>query len=212
MFYIFLDESGDLGLDLSKQRTTQFFLVTIMFVKDKRKIEKIVKKVHYGIQKKYKKFRSILHANSEKAETKKLLLSMISKTNTSVMTIFLNKRKVYTKLKKERDVLYNFVVNRLLDIVYRKNLIPVEEEVTLIASRKETNKFLNMNFRNYLLNKLNSKYKLKLKIEIKTPHEDKCLQAVDFISWSIFRKYEYEDDSYYDIIRDNIVEESPIYS
>ena len=139
-------------------------------------------------------------------------MSMISKTNTSVMTIFLNKRKVYTKLKKERDVLYNFVVNRLLDIVYRKNLIPVEEEVTLIASRKETNKFLNMNFRNYLLNKLNSKYKLKLKIEIKTPHEDKCLQAVDFISWSIFRKYEYEDDSYYDIIRDNIVEESPIYS
>jgi hypothetical protein len=36
-------------------------------------------------------------------------------------------------------------------------------------------------------------------IKIKTPFEEKSLQAVDFVSWAIFRKYEYRDDNYYKI-------------
>jgi len=53
--------------------------------------------------------------------------------------------------------------------------------------------------------------KVSLHIEIKTPFEDKALQAVDFISWAIFRKYEYQDGSYYEIIRKKIVEENPLF-
>jgi hypothetical protein len=37
------------------------------------------------------------------------------------------------------------------------------------------------------------------------------LQAVDFISWAVFRKYEYKDESYYEIIRKKIVEENPLF-
>ncbi|MEK6715633.1 MAG: hypothetical protein AABY43_06275 [Candidatus Omnitrophota bacterium] len=38
------------------------------------------------------------------------------------------------------------------------------------------------------------------------------LQVVDFISWAIFRKYEYRDESYYEMIRKKISEENPLFS
>jgi hypothetical protein len=127
------------------------------------------------------------------------------------MTIYLNKEKVYTRLKEEKAVLYNYVSNILLDRIYSKQIISIDKKVELIASRKETNKFLNENFKNYLKRQLQNNYKLALDIVIKTPSEEKGLQAVDFVSWAIFRKYEYGDDSYYNIIRGKIVEENPLF-
>ena len=50
MAYIFLDESGDLGFDFTKQKTTKFFVVTILFVDNKRSIEKCVKLVHRNLR------------------------------------------------------------------------------------------------------------------------------------------------------------------
>jgi len=38
------------------------------------------------------------------------------------------------------------------------------------------------------------------------------LQAVDFVSWAIFRKYERNDYEYYDVIKDKIVEEKLLFS
>ena len=127
------------------------------------------------------------------------------------MTIFLNKERVYTKLQDEKDVLYNYVTNILLDRIYTRKLVPISDELILIASRKETNKFLNLNFASYLSNSIRQKHKLNIKIVLKTPHEEKSLQAVDFVSWSIFRKYEYGDESYYNLIKSKIVEESPLF-
>ncbi len=46
---------------------------------------------------------------------------------------------------------------------------------------------------------------------INTPAEQKALQAADFVSWAIFRKYEYDDTAYYDIIEKKIVEERPLF-
>ena len=80
------------------------------------------------------------------------------------------------------------------------------------TNRKETNKFLNLNFKNYLSQSAKSNHKINLAVEIKTPFEEKSLQAVDFASWSIFRKYQYGDESYYNFIKQKIAEESPLFS
>ena len=127
------------------------------------------------------------------------------------MTIYLDKHKVYTDLKNEKTVLYNFVPNILLDRVYAKKLIPLEQGVQLVASKRETNKFLNQNFAEYLASQARRNHKSDISIAIRTPHEDKSLQAVDFVSWAIFRKYQYQDDSYYRIIKTRIIEESPLF-
>ena len=211
MAYIFLDESGDLGFDFTKKRTSQYFVITILFAKEKRPIEKIVKIVHSGLKKKHKQRGGVLHAYREKPITRQRLLRRLREKDISIVTIYLNKKRVYSRLREEKAVLYNYVVNILLDRIFRKKLIPPEQEINLIASRKETNKFLNLNFKMYLARQAQMNHSMRLHIEIKTPYEEKALQAVDFLSWAIFRKYEYGDESYYKIIKDKVVEENPLF-
>lgn len=211
MSFIFMDESGNLGFDFNKKGTTSYFLITFLFSENKRPIEKCVKKVHSGLRRKYKKV-GVLHAYIEEPATKKRLLSLLAKKDCKVMTILLNKKRVYTKLQDEKPVLYNYVTNILLDRIFTKKLVQSDDPIELIASRKETNKFLNENFKTYLHSQLAVNHNIKISISIKTPAEQKALQAVDFISWAIFRKYEYKDDAYYNIIKDNIIEENPLFS
>lgn len=212
MAYIFLDESGDLGFDFKKKGTSDFFVVTFLFVDGSKKIiEKIVKNTHAQLSRKIKRRIGVLHATNEKPVTRQRLLKKLVASDCSIMSIYLNKKKVFTKLQDEKQVLYNYVTNILLDRIYTKKVVTNNKEIELIASRRETNKFLNENFKDYLNNQVKSNHDGKMKVSIKTPSEEKSLQAVDFVSWAIFRKYEKGEDSYYNIIKNKIIEESPLF-
>jgi hypothetical protein len=211
MAYIFMDESGDLGFDFTKKKTTKFFIITCLFTNNKRPIEKIVKKIHSDLKNKYKRRFGALHAVREKHITRQRLLKNISEKECFIMTIYLNKKKVYTRLQNEKVVLYNYVANILLDRIYSKKIIPLNQKIEFVASRKETNKFLNENFKNYLNVQVKNKHKSIIDIKIKSPAEEKSLQAVDFICWAIFRKYEYGDDYYYNLIKIKIIEENGLF-
>ncbi len=82
----------------------------------------------------------------------------------------------------------------------------------MIASKRETNKFLNENFCSYIKNQTKNAHSLDFNIKIKTPAEEKSLQAIDFVSWAIFRKYEYGDDFYYNLIKIRVIEENPLFA
>lgn len=213
MGYIFLDESGDLGFDFEKKKTSKYFIITFLFSKNKKILESIVKKIFKGFTKtELRSHAGILHAFKEQPKTRQKLLRMFSeKMAGDVIVITLNKKKVYTNLRDEKQILYNYVANILLDRVFTKKLIPPGETVEIIASRRETNKFLNANFKNYIENKTMSKHRSKIKIEIKSHASEKSLQIVDMLSWSIFRKYEYRDENYYRIFSNRIIEENPLY-
>ena len=211
MAYIFLDESGDLGFDFSKKRTSKYFIITCLLVNNKRVIEKTVAKTHSELRKKFKKSSGVLHCYHERPIIRIRLLKRLSRKDCVIMCIYLNKLKVYTKLQNEKEVLYNYVTNILLDRVCTKKLIDISKSVILVASRKETNKFLNLNFKTYLENSSKNNHNLDLSIEIKTPFEEKSLQAVDFVSWAIFRKMQYGDESYYNLIKQKIAEENPLF-
>ncbi|MCP4482785.1 MAG: DUF3800 domain-containing protein [bacterium] len=43
--YIYLDESGDLGFDFSKEKTSKYFIITLLCVASKRSLDKIVKNI-----------------------------------------------------------------------------------------------------------------------------------------------------------------------
>jgi len=211
MSYIFLDESGDLGFDFTKKRTSKFFIITCLFAENKRPIEKAVAKTHSELKKKHKKRGGVLHCFQEKPLTRQRLLRRLNTKDCAIMTIYLNKKRVYTKLQNEKVILYNYVANILLDRIYTKKIIPIDKKIVLIASRKETNKFLNQNFKNYLARSAKNSHKLDLEVIVKPPFTEKSLQAVDFVSWSIFRNQEYGDGSYYDLIKQKIVEENPLF-
>lgn len=213
MSYIFLDESGDLGFDFKKKKTTKYFVITFLFAKDKKGLEKIIKKSFASMPKKEaRRHNGVIHAYKEQPKTiQKILNDFSSKDFGSIISIYLNKQKVFTKLQDEKHVLYNYVVNILLDRVFTKKLIPINEKIEIIASHRETNKFLNENFCNYLKNKSINKHSVDISIEIKYPRDEKSLQLADVLSWSIFRKRERQDEQYYNIIKNKIVEENPLF-
>ncbi|OGK51742.1 hypothetical protein A2966_01310 [Candidatus Roizmanbacteria bacterium RIFCSPLOWO2_01_FULL_41_22] len=212
MSHIFLDESGDFGFN-PKKKNSKFFIITVVAFENQKPIERIVKKTHSELRKRVKRLSGgVLHCVKEKPVTRKRLLNRINKIECSIMTIYLNKKNVYTKLKDERHILYNYVTNILLDRILQKKLVDSTKEIILIASKRETNKFLNENFKSYLENQTKYNHKTNIQIVIKSPSEEKGLQAVDFVSWAIFRKYEKNDSSYYELIKKHIVEENGLFT
>lgn len=212
MSYIFLDESGDLGFNFKKAKTSKFFIITFLFIRNKNPLEKIIKKIFHGFTKKeLRHHTNILHGHKETPKTRLKILKLLALEDISILSIYLNKKKVYTKLQDEKHVLYNYVTNILLDRVCTKKLVPLDQPIYLIASRRETNKFLNQNFKNYLENQVQNNHKLKLSIDIKSPSQEKALQVVDMACWAIFRKREHQDESYFLILKSKMIEESPLF-
>jgi len=210
--YIFLDESGDLGFN-PKKDNSKFFIVTILFVPDKKSIEKLVKKTHSELRKKVKRLSGgVLHAVKEKPATRKMLLGRLGLLKCKVMVIYLNKAKVYSALQDEKHVLYNYVVNILLDRIMTKGHLDKTKPITLVAAKRETNRFLNSNFKSYLESQIKTNHRITIDVEIKSPSEEKALQAVDFASWAIFRKFELRDEVYYLLIKKIICEESGLFN
>jgi hypothetical protein len=212
MSYIFMDESGDLGFDFSKKKTTKFFIVTFVFTNNKRPVEKIIRNIFRNftpVQRKRRK--RIIHCTKEDRVVRQIIFNQIQNVDIKLISIILNKQKVYTRLKNEKHVLYNYVTNILLDRIFSKGIIPGGKTINLIASKRETNKFFNQNFKSYLEQQANKIHNVRLEIDIKTPHEEKGLQVADCISWAIFRKYEFKDRTYYDFIRGKIAEENILF-
>ncbi len=208
MSYIFLDESGDLGF---KKTSSKWFLFTVVFTNNHRPVEKSIKSVHRGLRKKYKRV-SELHAYHTQPHNRKRVLSKLSKiTDLKILCIVLNKSKVYVDLQNQKNYLYNYTANILLDRLHRKNIIRTTEPIELYIDQKDTNKFIRENFEKYLKDNLAKRADHKVNIRIKPSHAEKCLQAVDFISWAIFRKYEKNDYEYYEIIKNKIIEENLLF-
>ena len=208
MAYIYLDESGDLGF---KKSSSNWFLFTIAMISESRSLEQVVKKVWRPLKKKYKKLGE-LHASHEKDSTRIRLLRHIGEIpDLKILCIVLNKRKVYVDLQNQKNYLYNYTANVLLDRMFNKDILKPKEPIHLYIDRKDTKKQLRENFINYLTTSMIKKREGNFKIELHSSHENKSLQAVDFISWAIFRKYEYGDYQFYEIIKKNVVDERLLF-
>ena len=211
MAYIFMDESGCLGFDFKKKGTSQNFIITFLFASSKRPLEKIVRRAFQKMDKKERKrLAGALHCHKAHPRLRLRVLNELRQVDdVSVMLIRLNKRKVFTHLQDEKAVLYNFVTTILLDRIINQKILPADGKVHLIAARRETNRFLNENYKSYLKEK--SKKKLDIDISIRVPTEEKGLQIADFISWSAFRYYEHADDTYFEVIKRLVVQNSTLF-
>jgi hypothetical protein len=128
-----------------------------------------------------------------------------------ILTAVLNKDKVYIAQRQQKDSLYFFVANMVLDGLYNNALITAGGTIHIVADRKDTKKSLQDNFVGLLEESLNTAYPGKHSVTLCASHESKSLQAVDFVSWALFQKYQHGDYSFYEIIRDCIVDERVVF-
>ncbi len=208
MAYIFLDESGDLGF---KKTSSKWFLFTIAMTNDARALERVIKRVWRPLKKKYKTLGE-LHASHEKDITRKRVLKQLSEVrDLKVLCVILNKRKVYVDLQNQKNYLYNYTANILLDRLHTKDVLGPKEPVHLFIDRKDTKKWLRENFIRYLTSSMKKRHDGSFAVELHSSHENKSLQAVDFISWAIFRKYEKGDYEFYELIKSKMADERLLF-
>ena len=209
---VYMDESGDLGFDFTKAKTSRYFVVSFIFTSHPRQLDKIIKKIFAGFSKiEVKNHHGTLHSYKEKPTTRLRLLNALVRSDTTVFTLKIDKSRVYTRLHDEKHVLYNYVVNILLDRMISKKLVPLDQPIRFVASKRETSKFLNENFANYINTQVSGNHKINITVDIKKPAEEKGLQVVDCVVWSYFRKYEHTDSSYADVVKSITVEEGKLF-
>ncbi len=208
MAYIFLDESGDLGF---KETSSKWFLFTLAITDNRRALERVIKRARNALLRNQRNV-SELHAYHANDSTRKRVLKELSKIDDlKIFCTILNKKKVYVDLQNQKNYLYSYTANILLDRLHSKAIIDLNEPLHLCVDRKDTNKNIRKNFEQYIEQSLKEKRLGIVSMESKASYSDKSLQATDFLSWAIFRKYERGDSQYYEIIKDKIIEESLLF-
>jgi len=182
-------------------------LITFLIVKECRPISSLVKSIYLTLPKKFKRSRgSYLHANYEKPITRQRLLKGLATEDVAIATMRLDKRKVF--LPGNPNELYSNMVVALINRLYSDGTINKSDSIQFVASRRNTSKKLNDDFSESIKH---CTHDVSFKTRIMAPSDDKCLQAVDFVSWAFWQKYEKDDESYTAIIADKIVHEYVMY-
>lgn len=215
--YIFMDESGDLGFS---KGSSKWFLFTIVIVSDKRVLERVIRKVWKPLKKKHQRLGE-LHAYHANPVTRRRVLNGIREIDDlKVLTIILNKQKVYVDLQNQKNYLYNYTANILLERLHETGIIEYGQDIHLCIDRKDTKERLRENFLGYLSRSMDERLEERMGERrndtfhacLEASHDNKSLQAVDFVSWAIFRKYEQSDYEYYELIKDKITDEKILFA
>ncbi len=208
--FIYLDESGDLGFDFNKRKTTKKFVITLLVCNSDTARKELTKAVRRTLKnklnRKKKNSRPIeeLKGIGTTLEIKKYFFRNVRDDSWDIYSLVLNKARVephlQTKIGKKK--LYNFLSRILMEKV---NLTHVQRNVDLIVDRCK-NKEEVRDFNQYLINQLEALLPLHTDLNIShlTSQESTGLQAVDLFSWGIFRKYENNDSEWYDIYRHKV--------
>jgi len=85
------------------------------------------------------------------------------------------------------------------------------ELVRLVASQRETVGFLNRSFVAFLNERMVTPPGVTVTVEVVHSSAEKGLQAVDLVSWSLFRQIEHGDPTYADMIRPQIWEVGDVF-
>lgn len=198
MKYIYIDESGDLGLT---ERSSRCFVISGAIVDDERVLGKIANKIWKTFK---NKKRGELHAIHENSITRKRILRMIGDTTgINIVTAIFNKSKFRNNISV--DYLYSSILSYFIESIFHNEYIKSDEGVRIFIDQRNLKKVLKdaliRNMKQIIEEYHNKNYILNFTIS----HNSKAIQVVDFISWAIFRKNEIDEDEFFELIKDRIV-------
>lgn len=211
LMHIYLDESGDLGFDFTKQGTSRFFVITLLVIHLPEVNKRILKMVERTIKEKInrsKKGKNVileLKGSNTDIRVKGYFYRHIKNEQFEIFTLILNKARVAQDLRAKKEKLYNFISRLLLE---KCHFHKVEDRIILTVDKRKNKEDIR-DFNRYLFITLRELIPLKVPFEQyhEASYSHKGLQAVDVFSWGIFRKYERGDVEWYSYFRDKIKQE-----
>jgi len=195
MWYLYLDESGDLGFDFVNKRPSKFFTVSILAVSCQDANRKLLKAAKITLRRKLnptkhqKRLVQELKGTGTTIEIKKYFYKKAKNIKFGIYSITLNKKKVYEQLTKEKSRVYNYISRKVLDeIPFEKNS---GDRVELILDKSMAKPEI-AEFNSYIRRALEGRLSPNIPIDIYhwLSHENFGLQISDLFCWGIFQKYE----------------------
>ena len=211
---IFLDESGDLGFDWSKSKTSRYFVITLLVCDSSETQEGFKRAVRRTLKNKLnhkKGNKRIIHELKGAATAfniKAYFQRHLPENGWRIYSVTLNKARVNPELqsKQGKKKLYNFLARFLLEQIEFPETL---QAVNLVVDRCKNSEEIK-DFNQYVENQLQALLPLETKLFIshEASHENPGLQAVDLYCWGIARKDDKNDRAWYDLYRDKIVFET----
>jgi hypothetical protein len=194
MWYLYLDESGDLGFDFVNKNPSKYFTITILVVKghdNNRLLLNAVKKtIRRKINRKGRRNRLVneLKATKTTLEIKNYFYSLVNIIDFGIYTITLNKRRVYESLIRNKSRVYNYIARLVLDKI---PFDTADLRIELIVDKSKGKPEI-LDFNNYISRQLEARINPNVPLDIyhRNSFSNGGLQAVDLFCWGIFQKYE----------------------
>ncbi len=205
MWYLYLDESGDLGFDFVNKKPSKFFTVTILAVKGENN-RKLLKAARITLRRKFNIKRHIaeeLKGSKCPIEIKKYFYHQAKDVKFSLYAITLNKIRVFERLRKDKERVYNYIARLVLDEIPFDN---VNLRVEIIIDKSKTKKNI-FEFNQYILRQIKTKFDPKVPIDMYhySSQQSFGLQAADMFCWGIFRKYEANDLEWFNVFKEKVI-------
>ncbi len=208
MWFLYLDESGDLGFDLVNKKASKFFTITILAISGKQNNRALIKAATKTLKRKLnrrgkrKRIVQELKGTETTLEVKKYMYDQLKEIPFGIYSVTLNKRRVFEALTKEKGRVYNYIARQVLDRIPFENAL---QKVYFLIDRSKSKPEIK-DFNHYIIDQLQGRLDpdISLHIEHLDSTADKGLQVADMFCWGIFRKYEKRDDEWYKIFKGKI--------
>jgi len=210
MWYLYLDESGDLGFDFVNKKPSKFFTVSILALGSVESNRKLIKAVKVTLRRKLNPKRhrrrivQELKGRKTTFEAKQYFYRQVKNISFGIYTMTLNKKRLYERLTREKSRVYNFIARQVIDkIPFEKNR---SNRVELIIDKSKSKPEIR-EFNSYIRAQIQGRLDPKIALDMYhwNSQETLGLQAADIFCWGIFQKYERKDTSWLDVFKEKVV-------
>jgi len=209
MWYLYLDESGDLGFDFVNKKPSKFFTITILALSCHDANRQLIKAVRTTLRRKLNysknKKRQIqeLKGTGTTLEIKNYFFKKIENIKFGIYSITLNKKRVFNQLTKDKSRVYNYIARKVLDAIpFEKNN---NDRIELVIDKSMAKPEI-IEFNSYIRRQLEGRLPPSVPLDIYhwLSHEHCGIQAADLFCWGIFQKYEKQNSEWIDVFKNKI--------
>ncbi len=209
MYYLYLDESGDLGDHIQSPGSSRYFVIAVLeVINDQNRkalakaVERTIKnKLHKKHPRKHKPISELKGTGTDLAD-KKYFYRHIAKIPFTISAVILEKERFVNHLQLNKTRVYRFITN----LVLKK--LPMEQATdrVILTLDKSMRSTVIQEFNEQLIKQVESHIPPNVPVSINHSfsHEDKLLQAVDLFAWGLYRKYEAGDTEWYEVFKENV--------
>lgn len=204
---IYLDESGDLGFDFTKN-TPRYFVITLLVCHTRNAANQFKQATRRTLKNKFSK--SSLQPLELKGTTTTLAIKKYfyrcatECEDWHIYSIVVDKQKLKSRLNPlpSEHRLYNYLSKEVLKQVALKD---ISSQLLLVVDKRKGKKGIN-EFNKYLSYHLEAMLPLNVVYDIShEPSHGRCgLQAVDIFCWGIRRLYEFDDREWFDVYKEKL--------